>query len=181
MRKNVALFCLWGLLPSSLAFVGLGLEMYDPSCAFACKQTIQYASISCSSGQGHRLRDTVDGAATPGCRAGDDDFLTTLAWCLNEKCPPFSVEEWRLEKFWAEEVTGDPTMTPKWTYGETLQQVETTPEVEWQQGQILNFTAIVPEDMWDIQRRSMEDSRRQEGLHAVYGYVSLSELGQEHD
>lgn len=163
MYGSIAPLYLGVFLPGALGFVGMGLDMYNPVCAFACQRAIQYASLSCSATY------TEQGIPSPECRANDRAYLTTLAWCMDERCTPWSVETWQLEKFWREEATGDQSLPPKWGYIETLQHIATAPDLEWEWGQRLVVTATVPADRWETQRRSMENSRQEEALHARYG------------
>ena len=163
MHVSIALFYLLGVLPRSLAFVGMGLDMYNPVCAFACHRSLQYTPLSCSTTQG----------TSSECRANDRAYLTTLAWCMRDRCAPSSVETWRLEKFWIEEATADPSTPAIWGYTETLKHIETAPDREFKSDEPLNFTATVPDDKWETQRRSMVNSRQEEVFHARYGYVAF--------
>lgn len=87
------------------------------------------------------------------CRANDDAYLTTLAYCLSSKCPK-SVALWELEQFWAAPATtGDPTVPAKWSYQEALRNVNNTPSVAWAMGNTLNTTMLVNDRFWGIQYR----------------------------
>ena len=107
---------------------------------------------------------------TPQCRAGDSPFLTTLAWCMNSTCTDFNVEAWRLEKYWRDKTTGDAAVLPKWGYAQALQQVAQPPREDLKKKETLNFTAIVPRESWDAEKKTMEHFEEQETLHARYGY-----------
>lgn len=159
-------------LPLSFAFIGHGIKMYQPSCAFACRAAIASAPLSCSEEGGHGGHMGHGGGmmTTPDCRASDTPFLTTLAWCMHSTCTQFNIEAWRLERYWRGKATGDAAVVPKWTYEQSLQQVTQRPRQEVNQTKTLNFTAIVPHDSWDAQRRTLEHFEEQETLHARYGY-----------
>lgn len=159
-------------LPLSSALIGYGITMYNPSCAFACRAAIASAPLSCSEEGGHSGHMGHGGGAmtTPECRASDTPFLTTLAWCMQSTCAQFNVEAWRLERYWRDKATGDPAEVPKWAYEQALEQVTQQPQQEVSTTETLNFTATVPYESWDAQRRTLEHFEKQETLHSRYGY-----------
>ncbi|EKG22154.1 Flavoprotein transmembrane component [Macrophomina phaseolina MS6] len=174
MISPLTLLTLLLSLPCSWAFIGLGISMYHPSCAFACRAAVVSAPLECSDhgGSGGHMGHGSS-STTPECRAGDTPFLTTLAWCINSTCTDFHVDAWRLEKYWTEKATGDVDVLPKWTYAGALQQVQSPPATELDPEEILNSTAIVPPDSWQAEKNSMEYFEKQETWHARYGLVLL--------
>ena len=105
---------------------------------------------------------------TPECRSGDSSFLTTLAWCMNERCTPFYVEAWRLERYWSSKATGDPTVLPKWTFAQAVE-AASPPVIDFNAEETINGTERLPIDDWDAQRRTLEEFEHQETLHSTYG------------
>lgn len=93
-------------------------------------------------------------ATSPDCRAGDTAYLTSLAYCLDTKCPP-EVLLWEKEQFWvAPETTGDAAIPAKWSYQVALEQLlEGIPNVTWAMGNTLNVTMVVNDTFWCIQYR----------------------------
>jgi hypothetical protein len=126
--------------------VGVGITLYDPPCAFACHDAIAYSPLACTSedhgGGGHHASPTSNE-----CYASDDAFLTTLAWCIKQRCQ--GVEMWKLEEYWRKSsisIKINPTPPPpKWTYQESLARVEGTPNVTLVAGEALNETMLVDE------------------------------------
>lgn len=112
-----------------------------------------------------------DPMTTPECRASDTSFLTTLAYCLNSTCAQDDVPAWKLEKYWADECTGDPSVAPKWTYAQSLSQVTEPPTREVTEEDTLNFTGIVPHDSWEIGYYTDINFEWEETLHPRFGYV----------
>lgn len=163
-----------GLLAAAVpgtALIGYPTTMYDPSCAFACRAAIEGAMLACTAmdhrGGGH---STQGGSTTsPGCRAADSPFLTTLAWCLSTTCPGDGVETWKMEKYWAEQTTGDAEVKPKWTYGEALVQVVGVPTARIPQDDMMNTTSLVPHDVWDANKRTLTAFELGEVAHSTYG------------
>lgn len=174
MRLFSILALVYISLPLFFAFIGHGIEMYNPSCAFACRAAIASAPLSCSGhGEGGHSSSMGHGGAmttTPECRAGDTAFLTTLAWCVNSTCAQFNIEAWRLEKYWGEQATGAKSVVPKWTYAKAIQQVTEPPKQQLEAKEILNGTATVSNASWEAQKRTLEHFAEQETLHARYGY-----------
>lgn len=175
MRLSSVLTTIYISAFPALALIGHGIEMYNPSCAFACRAAIASAPLSCSEeggrGGGHGAHGGGGVVTTPECRAGDFAFLTTLAWCINSTCAPVNVEAWRLEKYWMMKATGDVAVLPKWTYAQALQEVTEPPSREFNESDTVNSTVSVPYDSWDTEKRTMEMFEVQETLHAKYGYT----------
>jgi hypothetical protein len=161
----------------ALALIGYGITMYKPVCAFACRDNVAPLTLSCTdkshhAGGSHGHHST--GPTTPECRAGDSSFLTTLAWCMKTKCVgAYAAEDWELEKYWREKVTGDPTVKAKWSYGEALSMVKGVPDREFDADEeglsVLNFTAVVNQEKWDLYRTTKETFEYGEIMHSRYG------------
>jgi len=136
-------------------FVGLGALAYDPVCCYACRAAISSAPLSCS-GTGHGGGHSHGAPPTsPDCRATDSAFLTTLAYCINSNCDAEDVPVWKLERYWADQTTGDPSIPPIWNYGTALEQVKTGPTVTYTRGTTLNATSLVSQTAYETQRNFM--------------------------
>jgi hypothetical protein len=157
------------------ALIGYGIPMYKPNCAYACRSIFADAMLSCSTDEhSHGAHNHGTGPTPPDCRAGNEPWLTTLANCINSTCA--DVDAWVLEKYWADKNTGDPAVQPKWTYAETLRELEKSgkptkmldPEEEMP---LLDFTAAFDEEAWDSTRGSLWAFENAETVHSRYGYV----------
>ncbi|KAL3422965.1 ferric-chelate reductase [Phlyctema vagabunda] len=176
MRSSFGILGILLPLPKCLAFIGLGIEMYNPSCAFACRAVVASFPLECSTHEmssGDHMGHGGMAMTTPECRASDTPFLTTLAWCMNSTCTDFGIEAWKLEKYWAEQSTGAIKTLPKWTYLEALMEVTEIPQQEVSEDGTLNFTAAVSRESWSAERMSMVRFEEQETLHSRYGLVLL--------
>src|SRR5690606_15495920 len=114
------------------------------------------------------------GPTTPVCRANDLPYLTSLAWCMKTKCVgAYAADDWELEKYWQERATGDAAVKPKWSYGATLNMVKGVPDREFDAGNeepsVLNFTAVVNQEKWDLFRTTKETFEYGETMHSRYG------------
>jgi hypothetical protein len=134
-------------------FVGYGIPVFDPPCAFACRDSIAGATLNCSMVEAMPGMEGMDmGGGTvmtdPACYATDDVFLQTLAWCVQSKCN--EVPTWKLEKFWKDNVAGTfaDQPDPKETYQQALAHISDTPSIEYAETGPLNQTSIVAEDLW---------------------------------
>ncbi|KAK4442545.1 ferric reductase like transmembrane component-domain-containing protein [Podospora aff. communis PSN243] len=174
MRSTPLLPGLLALSSPAAAFIGYGITMYDPSCAFGCSDALGGFMLECSdhdhvsSGHSHG----GGGPTSPECRAGDTPWLTTLAYCIDTMCPE-SVPAWKKEKYWAEQSTGSKTVAPKWTFAEALTQVKEPPTREVGEEEMLNFTAIANHESWEsntLTRQYFEDA---ETTHSRYAIVLL--------
>lgn len=127
------------------AFMGMGGADQSPYCARACRSVLGSANLTCS-----HMMDMGDHAmmmATPDCRANDESWLTSLAYCFDAKCDG-KVPLWQLEQVWAETATGVPDVPAKWSYQEAREQVTEEPHMAWMTGHTLNMTMTVPDAMW---------------------------------
>jgi len=89
---------------------------------------------------------------------------------MNSTCAPFEVPAWKLEKYWADKTTGDPTVLPKWSYLEALAQVEQPPSTEFTEDtETINATLAIPGEPWLAEKLSMEYFEDQETAHSRYG------------
>ena len=174
-RTPAAAALLLAVIPGSAAsgLIGFGIEMYNPLCAFSCRAAIASAPLACTDHSIHSggHEHGGGGPTTPECRANDTPFLTTLAYCINSTCAESGVDAWKLEKYWKEKTTDDPTVVPKWTYAQTLEHITGIPVKEVPEEETLDFTAVVPHELWDTQKRTMELFEKQETLHSTYAYV----------
>lgn len=175
---------LWVFIPltsaSGRGLIGYGIEMYNPSCAFACRSIIGAAPLSCSDHTEHTAGHhgpSTPFSTSPECRANDVSFLTTLALCMNTTCeantPPAL-----LEKYWASTATGDPATVPMWSYGRTvvetgslLQDGQTPREYNTTAGDTLNFTASLNRESWTTTRNTLVNFERGEAIHTRASYV----------
>jgi hypothetical protein len=67
--------------------IGYGITLYDPTCAFACRDTISSSFLNCSSEELAMDDMDMSGSSTdPECYATDDAFLGSLAWCISTHC-----------------------------------------------------------------------------------------------
>jgi predicted ferric reductase len=115
------------------------------------------------------------GATTPECRAGDTPWLTTLAYCINSTCPE-DIAAWKLEKYWVDECTGDPSTLPKWSYQEALNQITEKPTEELSKEDempTLNYTALYNQESWEMFRGTLNAFARAETNHSKWGIIVL--------
>lgn len=144
--------------------------MYDPNCAFACRDIFSSAMLACSAhAHATSAHSHGQGPTTPACYASDTPWLTTLANCINKTCT--DVAPWKLEKYWAERVTGRFTgVLPKWTYQETLVQMQgNEPSKLLEEDEVLDFTAGFDAETWEATRGALQYFEEAERTHSRYG------------
>lgn len=159
---------------STSAFIGYGIPMYKPNCAFACYNHFGDAMLHCSTADhGGGAHDHGAGPTSPECRANNEPWLTTLAYCINATCT--DVAPWKLEKYWADKCTGDPAVPAKWTYAQTLMQLEkngkpTNKELMEHDGMdMLTQTTLYDEETWEEYRGTLWHFEWAETVHSRYG------------
>ena len=135
--------------------IGYGQWWYDPKCCYSCRGVIASAPLDCHDDSMHGMDMEMDmhgPSKTAACTSENDAFLTTLAYCINSTCQADNVPTWKIEKYWADQATGDPAILAKWTYGEALTQVVRPPNRVWESGEVLNYTALLSADDYEYQR-----------------------------
>lgn len=163
----------WLPIPApAIALVGFEQRPYDPVCAYACASNVGTNLLSCSSMMtmtDDMMMDTP--STTPECYASDTGYLTTMAWCLSTHCAPYNVPNSSLELYWEGQVTGDPTVLPKWSYAQALQNVAQPPTRVLGSEDVLDFTALADNATWIVQFDTLGACYREEALHAKFGYA----------
>ncbi|GKT57100.1 ferric-chelate reductase [Colletotrichum tofieldiae] len=163
--------------------VGYGIEMFDPPCAFACRDAISSATLSCSTVSSDDMAGMVmtDGE----CYATDDAFLGTLAWCVASRCE--EIPEWKLEKYWKDNVAGAAAVQPdpKVTYQQALAKVNGTPAAVYVATGPLNETSLVSQELWYAAYNTDVVFEGQESMQAKYGFnacvIDPPLFGSHHD
>lgn len=102
--------------------VGYGVTMFDPPCAYGCINTIQQYTLDCPN-PSHEERTVGQErmkAPTAECKANNDAFLQTTAWCFHQYCG--NVKNSTLESVWELDVVGNlkNQPSPRMSYGEAL-------------------------------------------------------------
>lgn len=159
----------------SHALIGVSIDMYKPSCAHGCRRAMRNVRLDCTemsppTGDGQEVLTTA-----PECFALSTPFLTTLAWCIQDACrqETQAPEAWELEKYWAERLTYNVNVPPKWSYTRTLQQIELPPNSTFNATGLLDSTSLVPKQLWLLNKVSLEAFERQERLHTYHGLIVL--------
>jgi hypothetical protein len=180
MRLHTLLPALFLSFTPAQAFIGITLDMYNPSCAYACRAVIGEAMIDCSTTpapdmSGHNMTGMMKRHGdmpeiTPECRSTSVPFLTTLAYCIHQKCFPASnPTRAKLETYWYAESTGDKAIPPMWGYQETYDKIKGTPMAEYDaEAMTINGTMLIKTEEWQAGKQSMERFEWQETLNSRY-------------
>jgi hypothetical protein len=85
------------------------------------------------------------------------------------------IEAWKLEKYWAEQITKDASVLPKWTLQETLTYMAEMEPPTQQLGKnpFLNFTAAFDRNAWDRMRGTLNAFEYAEVMNSRTRYVKL--------
>lgn len=171
----------------ALGFIGMSIPMYKPPCAYACRDMISSAMLECPDDQdgdhdmddmgGMAMKRSVslakrhghDDMASPECRAGSVPFLTTLAFCISQKCQ--GELESKIDYFWENKAADGDTwnpILPKWTYAESLMMVNSTPTMVYDSEMVLNGTVLVDDQSWREDYLTIDNFASGEAVHARY-------------
>ena len=125
--------------------------MYDPPCAFGCIDTVKSWALDCKDdhGMGEHSSSMHMAAATPECKATNDPFLQTMAWCFHTHCA--DEKNSTLENIWEMDIVGRLKIqpSPKYSYQVALSLVSKDPPTKVVDSEeVLNRTSLVDEDAW---------------------------------
>jgi hypothetical protein len=172
--SNTLVSCMTSGGRSGHGLIGYGIDMYKPTCAFACRDSISSSTLKCTTTSDMTDMPGMDmdmgsGETEPDCYATDDAFLQTLAWCISIHCK--DVPEWKLERYWMMNVPGNAAVQPipKHTYQETLAMIIIAPTETLVGGEPLNKTSMVSEDDWLSNFNADSEFEVQEATHERYG------------
>ncbi|RMJ13642.1 hypothetical protein CDV36_006670 [Fusarium kuroshium] len=157
--------------------IGYGVVMYDPPCAFGCIDTVKGWSLDCKDdhGMGEHSSSMHMAAATPECKATNDPFLQTMAWCFHTHCA--DVKNSTLENIWEMDIVGRLKVqpTPKYSYQVALSLAAKDPPTEVVDSEeVLNRTSLVDEDAWLGNFNGDNGFEEMEILAERYGIVLMA-------
>ncbi|KAI9788357.1 MAG: hypothetical protein M1816_006960 [Peltula sp. TS41687] len=155
--------------------IGYGIYPYEPPCAHACQRVLSSLKLQCSHDmEVMGMMHGPSGMTSPQCRAGDTPYLTTLAWCMQTECAKFNLPPSKLQIFWEQYSTEDPTVAPKWDYRTTLFEIHEPPTQELTKGaDTLNFTTLVNPKVYESQYNALTAVYRENVVEAGFGIAIL--------
>ncbi|KAF4624025.1 hypothetical protein G7Y89_g14150 [Cudoniella acicularis] len=163
-------------------FIGYGINMYDPNCAYSCRAVISDSALNCSTYadmSGMTAMNATEMAAegmtastSAECYATDDIFLQTLAYCLYIRCDD-TVSIPGRESWWYANVAGRASDQPgpKWSYQESLAKVTSPPTETLVNGDPLNTTSMIYDSDYIQNWNAQQVFEKQEIIHERYGSV----------
>jgi hypothetical protein len=129
-----------------------GFTFYKPYCGHGCFRSFSSYMLSCSTAISPGGHTTANDAAhqLALCRASNFPYLSSIAWCIHTFCPS-DVLTSTIEHFWETQITGDASVLPKWSYGETFAMISASPtEVATGDDLVLNKTMRTTQHTWRI-------------------------------
>ncbi|RYP82095.1 hypothetical protein DL769_001754 [Monosporascus sp. CRB-8-3] len=110
-----------------IGLIGWGKDMYNPTCAFACRNVIKSCRLRCTPLEGGENHGTAHSpvATPPECFVADVAFLRTMAICIDTYCPRSGNPRLSLlEDYWASHLgtgtVGDYKWVPAVSYPDAL-------------------------------------------------------------
>lgn len=170
---------------SGKGLIGYGIELYTPACAFACVYSLSNP-LNCSTADLTPATDAtppdealpsgpgwnVTASPSPACQAKNLVYLTTVAFCLQSNCK--SLSPIALESFWASNVPSSEDGThPNLSYAQTIDKITEPPTRDLNITELLNYTAIVPADVYQPYADTLAVHGRSEVTHSTYALVLL--------
>ncbi|KAL4987970.1 ferric reductase like transmembrane component-domain-containing protein [Aspergillus falconensis] len=170
-------------------FIGYGISMYKPPCAYACRATITNPLNCTTSSDSHlnmgmdmdmhvdgmQMGDgwMIEDSPSAECYVTNDAFLQTLALCMHSHCKAESNA--MLERYWEMNVAGSNAdqPLPKESYQETLRAINGTPPVIWNASSLLQSAGHIPNTSYAVEYRTLTVFEDVEASHVTYGLVLL--------
>ena len=150
-----------------------GFTFYNPYCGHGCFRSFSPYMLECSTAISPGGHTTADAAAQDLalCRASDFPYLSSIAWCISIFCPK-DVLPSTIEHFWETQITGDASVLPKWSYGETLAKVTQPPtEVAMGDDLVLNRTMLTTYHTWKITQDTLIYFFGETKRESYFGYA----------
>ncbi|RGP78968.1 ferric-chelate reductase [Fusarium longipes] len=156
--------------------IGFGITMYDPPCAYACIDTVKSWNLKCDGDHGmdHSMGSMHMAAATPECKATNDPFLTTLAWCFHTHCA--DTKNSTLERIWELDIVGRKKVqpSPKYSYQVALALAsESIPTQVVDSEEVLDRTSLVDEAVWLSNYNADYIFEKMEAVTEKYGIILM--------
>lgn len=182
MKLFSLLWSAWLLAPSVFAGTpfqgainGMPINPYYPFCAMTCLRSIYGLMLSCSTMEAGTL-GMMTMLTTSACWAENTPYLTTLAWCMHEKCAEYNNTVAEFEYFWETEATGQSNagqtgVPPKWSYSESLANVSASPPTTVLDAMAtwLNATSLVNPLVYEEQWNILTSVQRETAQENVFG------------
>ncbi|OAA54042.1 ferric-chelate reductase (Fre2) [Cordyceps fumosorosea ARSEF 2679] len=177
--------------PGAHGFLGFGISLYDPYCAFVCEFSL-FVPINCTTAdlaivpKYLRRRDADEAAkpvwpsgdgwavtteTTPTCLSRNEFYLQTLAYCIKSHCT--SIPTSAAEKFWEGQLVKLPDGSGPKSYTDVVAAISEPPTRPVNATQVLNYTGIVPEEQWQLLYRDVSNSAMNEIRHSLYSLIIL--------
>ncbi|ROT42207.1 hypothetical protein SODALDRAFT_266785 [Sodiomyces alkalinus F11] len=175
MRPRSVVFALTAAVPCrAVGLTGIDTFPENPLCAQACYNSLATYRLDCSivhedDSRGHHHAHVM---TSPECRAGNEHFLRSLAWCISTKCADAGLSTPEIEEFWFRVSTDDPAVPPQWSYTEALRTVEEPPVRELGHGDTINATVRTPE-FWSVLYGTQTTLYHETRNGSIFGLVIL--------
>jgi hypothetical protein len=118
----------------------------------------------------HDMSSMHMAAATPECKATNDAFLQTLAWCFHTHCA--DVKNSTLERVWEMDIVGRNKVqpSPRYSYQVALALASRSPPTEVVDSEaVLNTTSLIDEEVWLSNFNADYIFERMEAVTEKYG------------
>lgn len=170
-----------------VGFLGYGITVYEPFCAFPCIYALFSARLNCTTAElALTKRDdavepevlpygdgwNVTDSATDACTSHNEYYMTTAAWCVKSRCPELSPAD--LEKFYADQFPGEiksDLPSPFHTFDELLSSIPNAPTEAFNLTKTLNYTASIPDEMYVPVYETMRAFAKTEYDHSMYSMI----------
>lgn len=158
--------------------IGYGIDLWQPVCAFACRDILASSRLSCSTtshdAKTRRHNDSVAYETSPDCFAENEAYLLSLARCLDVRCDGLA-ESWELDRFWALDASTSQSSPPRpiYTLDEALRaahnQTDRTETISAADlHRVLDTVSDVSDQDWSVSFEGLSNYVYVEDRHSQY-------------
>ena len=147
------------LLSSGGGLAGFGRTLYQPTCCYACLDSLWSLSLPCA------ISDRQQSFATnpPSCHASDASYLESLAWCMETRCGSEGVDETRTNECWGK-IAGDGLQV-----GDRQSYLSSKPNMTLQDGATtLTQASLIDDATYEISKASLLSYASSQRMHELY-------------
>lgn len=174
---NLDALRLLSMVSAGHGLIGYGYKLYDPICAYTCREVFSTSRLNCSEPVDPEATDEeAEVETSPECYATDDTFLQSLAYCMSTHCQDVAL--WDLEEYWSKYVADyEPNQaTPKATYQQVSLNITTEPTVTLVMGEDLNKTMLASDEDYEAAYNGMSNFEQMEINDSTHGCVTARTL-----
>ena len=146
--------------------IGIGIATRRPLCAYACRDALSSLYLDCTKIVGNKDGQDI-AITTPACRRSNVPWLSSLAYCFEQKCGNENTQESLTESAWWAIVGRNPGVAD---YPYSLPSKPPTSQLKLDDIS-LNETSLVNDELYDAVLLALQEVEFQEDTHTLLSTI----------